>query len=306
MKQTEVIPFMNTKNSTFLVLGGDLRQTYLAQTLAKKHTVYTYAAPIPEGLVTGGVSLISLSQINKMGGVDYLILPLISTTDGVTVNSPDFFEKIYISDLLSLVKKDGLVMGGKIPADVCSFFEKNNIEYIDYFENEELVVKNTTPTAEGALMIALEETPTTIFGSKVLITGYGRVAKTVARLFCAVGAEVYVVARKYSDIAWAEINGVKGIHLSKLDEIIDKMDIVINTVPAVLLNRERLCSMKEDVLVIDLASKPGGVDFESAKKAGIKVIWALSLPGKVAPVSAGRIIADTLQNIITERGDKNG
>lgn len=46
----------------------------------------------------------------------------------------------------------------------------------------------------------------------------------------------------------------------------------------------------------------GGVDFDAAKEIGVKVIWALSLPGKVAPVTSGMIIKDTITNIINEMG----
>ena len=51
-----------------------------------------------------------------------------------------------------------------------------------------------------------------------------------------------------------------------------------------------------------MASKPGGVDLEAAAQLGVKVVWALSLPGKVAPVTAGRSIKTTIYNILHELG----
>ena len=69
-----------------------------------------------------------------------------------------------------------------------------------------------------------------------------------------------------------------------------------------ILPAEILKNIQKNALVIDLASKPGGVDFSAAKALGIKVIWALSLPGKVAPVTSGKIIKDTIMNIMTELG----
>jgi dipicolinate synthase subunit A len=73
-------------------------------------------------------------------------------------------------------------------------------------------------------------------------------------------------------------------------------------VPAVILDEEKLAKLGRDCLVIDLASKPGGVDFETAKNLGLKTIWALSLPGKVSPYSAGEIILDTVLNLLCEGG----
>ena len=63
-----------------------------------------------------------------------------------------------------------------------------------------------------------------------------------------------------------------------------------------------LKDLRPDCLIIDLASKPGGVDMAGAAALGVRVVWALSLPGKVAPVSAGRYIMDTVYHIMEELG----
>ena len=67
-----------------------------------------------------------------------------------------------------------------------------------------------------------------------------------------------------------------------------------------MFTRDVLKRIKKDTLIIDLASRPGGVDFSAAKELGLRVIWALSLPGKIAPVTSGAIIKDTVMNIIKE------
>ena len=72
--------------------------------------------------------------------------------------------------------------------------------------------------------------------------------------------------------------------------------------PAPILGIEELAAMKEGVLVIDLASRPGGVDRSAAAALGVKVIHALSLPGRVAPVTAGRYIRDTVYHMMEELG----
>ena len=47
-----------------------------------------------------------------------------------------------------------------------------------------------------------------------------------------------------------------------------------------------------------LYSKSWGVDFEYAKSKGIKVIHALSLPGKFCPRSSAQFIAETISEKI--------
>lgn len=124
----------------------------------------------------------------------------------------------------------------------------------------------------------MEELPTTIYGQKVLLTGFGRITKVMIKALIGLGAKVSVAARKYSDIEWAKIYGCEGIHISQLNDSLSSYDIVFNTVPAVLLDEKRLSLLKDSCLVIDLASKPGGVDFDTARSLGIKTIWALALP----------------------------
>ena len=158
------------------------------------------------------------------------------------------------------------------------------------------------PTAEGAIQIALEEMPVTLHGSRALVIGYGRLGKALAPRLAGLGAKVSVAARKYADLAWAEGFGFGTEHTGELKGWLCGYDLVVNTVPVRVLREAELADLKPGCLVIDLASKPGGVDFDAAARLGVKAFWALSLPGKVAPVTAGKSIKTTIYNILTELG----
>ncbi len=161
-------------------------------------------------------------------------------------------------------------------------------------------MENAVPTAEGAIKIAIEETPFSLHGSKCLVLGYGRVGKILARMLQGIGANVWVEARKYADLAMIEGHGYEPLSLNEVKNYIDEFDVIFNTVPSLILDETMLRGVRSDTLIIDLASKPGGVDFNAAKLTGIRVIWALSLPGKISPVTSGMIIKDTIMNIINE------
>ena len=178
--------------------------------------------------------------------------------------------------------------------------KQKNIDVIDLLKREELVVLNTISTAEGAIQIAMEETIKTIYGSKILVLGYGKVGKILANMLKGIGANVYCEARKNVDLAWIKAYGYVPIHLSELEKYLSEFDIIINTIPTLILDKQRLERVKKECLIIDLASNPGGVDKGEAKKMGIKTIWALSLPGKVAPLTSAEFIKDTIYNVLKE------
>ncbi|MGN0661466.1 MAG: dipicolinate synthase subunit DpsA [Oscillospiraceae bacterium] len=294
---------MLKSDKTFLVAGGDLRQVYLASALAKKYRVYTV------GFKSSMVSDKNVTHFESTDNIDvkadYIVLPVPASPDGENISCPFGEEKIPLEKISELCRGNAVCFAGKAGRRLKEICEAAEISLCDYMEREELAVLNAVPTAEGALQIALEELPTTIFGQKVLVIGLGRIGKVLAMYLKALGADVTVAARSYSSLAWAQIYGCKPLRIAEMNEVIGKFGLIINTAPSMVIDRSALGRVSTDALIIDLASKPGGVDFEAARRLGRKTIWALSVPGKVAPVSAGEIIASTILNILEERGETN-
>lgn len=276
---------------SFIFIGGDSRSIYAAEKLGERYCCTLYGISGEEKLPE------SLS--------DYAVLPLPASTDGVHINCPLLKSAPPGFEILEkTVKKGGTVFTSReFPAlqEICL---KNGFPLVNYFEREELAVKNAVPTAEGALEIAIRELPVTIFGAEVLITGFGRIGKLLVRYFSALGAKVSAAARKYGDMAWIEAYGARAVNFNtpgELDTAIKRADIIINNVPAIIFDRKRLTLIKTGALFIELASVLSAEDEALAADRGIKLIWARSLPGKTAPITAGHIIADTIGNIIAER-----
>ena len=127
----------------------------------------------------------------------------------------------------------------------------------------------------------MEELPITLHGSNCLVLGFGRIGKLLSKALNGLGAITYVGARKFSDHAWIKGYCYNCIPLCDLDEKLSSYYVIFNTIPTTILDKEKLSKVSPDALIIDLASKPGGVDFETAAQLGLKVIWALSLPCEV-------------------------
>ena len=278
-----------------------MRQAKLAQLLAEDgHTVHLCAlhADPPDDL-PGLIHTDCLDHIQK---ADCVVLPLPVSREPGMLNAPFSPEPQPLAPILDRLSPTQFLCGGRPDPELLAMTEDRGLTFRDYFAREELAVANAVPTAEGAIQLAMEHLPITIHGARVLVIGFGRVGRLTAQRFAALGAKVSVAARRYEQLAWAQAMGLGTEHLAQLAGWLCSYNLVVNTVPARVLGRRELEDLRRDCLVLDLASKPGGVDLEAAGDLGLTVIWALSLPGKVAPVTAGAAIKTTIYNMLHELG----
>ncbi len=246
-------------DKTYLVAGGDLRQLYLAKALARQgNKVYIMCFDEAYELDKRLIPVEVPKQITER--LDCIILPLPVTNDGIFINTPLSKKHLEIEKILEKADPSTVIFGGKIEKPFHTLCTDRGLEVIDYLEREELAVLNAVPTAEGALEILMQELPTTLFGTKCLVTGFGRISKVLAKYLTALNVSVTIAARKFSDLAWAKVYGCKGIHISRMSDTAGEYDMVINTVPARIFNHAVLSRLKDHCLVLDLASKPGGAD----------------------------------------------
>lgn len=287
------------KKRKFGIIGGDLRALYLAKSLNKDgnevHICGTeklnsrqiFQTDIPDDVINFS---------------DYIILPTPVTRDNKTINAPYSSKELLIDEKFLGSIKNKVIFVGIIPNILKQFDEKvkNKSYSVEDYYTENFKILNSIPTAEGAVKIALEEKHSTIYQSKCLVIGYGKIGKTLSKILKSMGAYVTVSARKSTDRAWAFAEGYKSINISESQATYD-YDFIFNTVPFILLNENILKNLKKDVLVIDLASPPGGVDKEAALKLDIKSIHALAIPGKYFPESSAEIIKSEIYSIIKEK-----
>lgn len=279
------------------LLGGDKRSIKLAHLLIEDNDNLKVF-----GFEESEVSplLVSSSLITAITGSNIVIAPLPCSNDDILLNTPFYKGEIKIREIFKAMKKDQVFIGGKISKEIKDIANHYGISTFDIMDREELAILNAIPTVEGGIQIAMEEMDTTIHNSNIMILGFGRIGKLLAKSLKGLGGNVFVEARKHEDLAWIKSYGYHPLHLSKIKNYLPNMDLVFNTIPSMIMDEENLSELKKESLVIDLASKPGGIDFENAKDMGIKVIWALGLPGKVAPKTAAEIIKQSIYNIIEE------
>lgn len=278
------------------IIGGDLRLIKLAQMIQKDgHTVHTFGLERAQEL--NNTKCNSLKDALDCSSI--IIAPVPLSSNGEYINAPFSENKISIKELLENMQGK-ILIAGSIKQEIYKQAEQNNIKVIDMLKREELAVLNAISTAEGAIQIAIQETARTIHGSEVLVLGFGRIGKVLAKMLGGIGARVSCEARKDADLAWIKAYGYEPIPLDKLKDNLGRFDVIINTIPYMVLDKENLNEVNKDCLIIDLASNPGGVDRVAVKEKKIKFNWALSLPGKVAPITSAEFIKETLYNILKE------
>lgn len=280
------------KDNTFLILGGDNRSLYLGEYLENQGFKVCYYA------FNHTECYSSLEE--AMNSSDVIVLPLPFTRDRLTLNTPLFDEVVLISDIVALLSSKKMVFGGQLPKSFCEELESRNCSYCDYFLLDELAIYNAVPTAEGVVQVLIEELPITVHGMKCAVLGYGRVGKVLAETLSSLGADVTVFARKQSAFAEIYAASMKYKHFEALTTEINDFDAVINTVPVKILGNAQLSKLNPECVLVEVASAPFGIDFQSAKEKAFKVVKAGSLPGRVAPKTAGEIIGRSILPMIKE------
>ena len=271
----------------FAVLGGDLRQFYMAKQLAfKGYSVITY------GIASGEVQASSMKE--AVENAEILIGPIPFSKDRETLVSMECCADFGIEDVKQHLRKGQKIFAGCIPDDFCRYCMNAGVAVHDFMKLDSVALKNAVPTAEGAVAEAVFDSPVQIQGSRCLVTGFGRCGSVLAEKLKLWSAKVTAAARNKEQRALAESFGIKAVSLDELKEELSQADFIFNTIPAMILDRERLEQVKKEALIVDIASAPGGVDFMAADELGIKAKQCLGIPGKYAACSAAAILTETM------------
>lgn len=237
---------------------------------------------------------------------DVLILPVVGTDDHGRVESSFSAEtQLLDKEYMSCLPKHAKVYTGIAKPYLKNLCAELGIDLIELFSRDDVAIYNSIPTAEGALLMAIQHTDITIHGSRCMVLGLGRIGLTLAGMLLRLGAHVKAGVQKPEQFARAWEMGIEPFYTKDLYDEGVNVDIIFNTIPAQILTSRVLTRIPHHAIIIDLASKPGGTDFRFAEKRGIKALLAPSLPGLVAPRTAGRILARTLCQLIQDERSRN-
>ncbi|HHX01916.1 MAG TPA: dipicolinate synthase subunit DpsA [Firmicutes bacterium] len=280
------------------MLGGDRRELELAQTLLELNVDLRLVGYPPEPYLKTAKHF--TDPVAAVNGIQVLIAPIANTDlEGKIFTRLDHLDPIDLTVILPILAPGTLILIGVAKPVIVKLAEEHGLRLVETADIDEIAILNSIPTAEGAIQLGMEELPITIHGSRCLVVGFGRCGQTLAAKLAALGARVTVVDRNKARLARAIEMGLTPVLLSGLDSVCD-FDLIYNTVPALVITESYLTRLKPTTVIIDLAAAPGGVDFKAAQNLGIKAVLALSLPGKVAPVTAGKILSECIPPLLQE------
>ena len=280
--------YMDYFSDKIAVIGGDKRQLFAADAFIRKG-FSVLAAGFDSLSSFGSIRLCSVGE--ALGGAYILLLPITGIIDG-KIKCCFSDEDIVVDEGFRRALAGKLVFMGRAAS-------LSGVRAHDLLGREDFSVANALATAEGAVETAMREFEGTISGSRCLVIGYGRIGSALSRILRALCADVTVCTRSCAKRAEIISDGNTPADTSELESL-SGFDIVFNTADALVITAEVLEKSDSDVLIIDLASLPGGVDFARAESLGFTVVHALGLPGKCSPRAAGKILSDTVLNILKE------
>ncbi|GAB3794885.1 dipicolinic acid synthetase subunit A [Virgibacillus kimchii] len=286
-------------NQLIAVIGGDARYLELIrqlQSLSDTTIILVGFERLEPGFT--GLKQMDFHDLNPKE-IDAVILPITGTDDQGKVETVFSDQPIRIEkEWFYQLKRSAFIFTGNTSDYLTEAANEANVKLIPLLNRDDVAIYNSIPTAEGTIMMAIEHTDYTIHSSRVFVTGFGRVGHTVANKFSALGAKVSVSANSIKDLARITEMGLNAIPLDELHHYTSNCDLLINTIPDKIITKNEIKHLPSHALIFDLASKPGGTDFDYAEKRGIKAILAKSLPGIVAPKTAGRILADVIKQFL--------
>ena len=275
----------------FLILGGDSRQICLNRLLSQSgaRTLFYYDRPS---------SPFSLRE--AMEDSHIILCPVPFTKDGKTIFSENSLPGLDIQALADCLKNTHILFGGNIPSSVRERCDSLSIPCHDFMRMEEVAWRNAVATAEGAVAEAIALSPVNLYRSRCLVTGYGRCASILADRLKGMGAGVTVAGRDAYRLVQAHCLGYDTCLLKELESVIGEFDFIFNTIPSLVLDGALAKQLQENASVIDIASAPGGVDFQALKRRNIRARLCPGLPGRYSPHSSAIILYEAVMEHIRD------
>lgn len=269
----------------FIIIGGDKRQESLYRLLSERGKF---------------VKLMYEFGREDIASYTHIILPVPISKDKKTVFSRKADSDMPLSYISEKLSSGQTVFGGGFTEKFRKALEEKGVVCFDFMKQESFVTANAYLTAQGTLRLLLESTDEYIIGKKMLIIGFGRVAKALASLLKAVGADVYIAARNHLQLEEAQYCAYNPLSLGEMSGCLSDFSYIFGTVPSNILTEADIKLIGENCIYFELASAPFTADRNIFERYGKRFVFGGALPGKYLPGSSGRLLCEYILRFISE------
>jgi dipicolinate synthase subunit A len=285
------------KNNICLI-AGDIRQYYLACIFfSHNYQIHTYDLSLVPPAAYSSFNTIPLSSVchthtalaDAIKNSQVIILPY--KVDNVLADE--------LSSQINLLKNKYL-FGGNIPSSLDCLLRSNSITYYNYFKPNHIARANAIATAEGTILELIKRSPYNLHNSHILITGYGNCAQVLANKLIGLNTHVTICCRNYFSGTCALSNGLNYIPLSDLENVINNYQYIINTIPTTIISNKLLSQLNKNIVILDIASSPGGFDLDYASSLNLNATSLPGIPGKISPYSSASILYNYISEVLSE------
>lgn len=277
-------------------IGGDLRQYYMVQQLLSKGFLIAVYGLDLNDLTEHVYHATSLKE--AMNFSNTVIGPIPFSKDQKTIFSNAKQDDLNIDCFLDELKPYHQVFGGAISPKIQEHLKTKNIPFYDFMQMESVSIANAIATAEGSVVEAITRSPINLHGTECLVLGFGRCAKILADKLKGLNASVTISARNEEALAYANAYGYHTLPINALSKGLENFQFIFNSIPSMMLDESLLSHVRKDVTIIDIASNPGGTNFDYCKQMGINASLCLALPGKYAAKTSAEILNSAILDII--------
>ncbi len=269
------------------LIGGDKRNLELAKLLIKdnENCIKTFAN-----------EKMQIDNIEKYSSLENAIKESEIIITGVPVSKDGkYLVGKYTNLEIELKKflpklKNVLLVTGNVPEEFEKNLQKNNNDILDLLKDESYTMANAKFTVEGIIKYLIENTEDTIFNNNILVIGYGRIGKILCNVLKNFTENIFCITNKDEEIEVIKANAINTITYENFEKNLSKFKIIVNTVPHLVLDDKKLAMLNKEVFILDVASKPGGIDCKFAQKNNINYLWKLGIPGEISPLACAKNI----------------
>lgn len=283
--------------SHITILGGDLRQAYVAEYLnSRGYPVTCFHAPdFPySSAITVTDSFLQIRENSTA-----FLMPSPFSQDGTHLFQKKIdLSPVSVEELVKQIPTGSIIFFNGMSTSIQEHLEAKNCILYNLANAPDFCDENAHLTAEALLSEVIRYTPFSLQNTAILLLGYGQCGSAIGTLFSSLGTRIYVLERDFQKQMLAEQNGLLALSSSEKKTLLPHFDLIINTIPETVLTKDDLELLPGNCHIFDIASSPFGFSSDITAEYALPYFRLPGLPGRFSPQTAGIALGKTIERMI--------